>query len=238
MIKSRCSRICARAACRIGRRRTVWAEIGRIMRVGRIAEHAGARPPSVVAAPTGVVGRCRCVTSMPARATAARWRYFRCIRPRLRRGTVRRSAGRVARHADALLVTGVVTRNMAQPLRNTLEATPAPRVVIACGDCALNRGVFADAYGVVGAVGEVVPSTSRCRLPADSHPDCGRAAFGDRPMTVSVYAAAPVTTRLVLRHRGIGSLSQGATTGWASPGSARTGRGAGRLPVQIGWWLR
>ena len=60
------------------------------------------------------------------------------------------------RHADALLVTGVVTRNMAQPLRNTLAATPAPKVVIACGDCALNRGVFADAYGVVGAVGEVV----------------------------------------------------------------------------------
>jgi Ni,Fe-hydrogenase III small subunit len=61
------------------------------------------------------------------------------------------------RHADALLVTGVVTRNMAEPLRNTLEATPKPRVVIACGDCALNRGVFADAYGVVGAVSEVVP---------------------------------------------------------------------------------
>jgi len=61
------------------------------------------------------------------------------------------------RHADALLVTGVVTRNMADPLRNTVAATPQPRVVIACGDCALNRGLFKDAYGVVGAVGEVVP---------------------------------------------------------------------------------
>ena len=61
------------------------------------------------------------------------------------------------RHADGLLVTGVVTRNMADPLRNTVAATPQPRVVIACGDCALNRGVFRDAYGVVGAVGEVVP---------------------------------------------------------------------------------
>src|ERR1044071_1885704 len=40
------------------------------------------------------------------------------------------------RHADALLVTGVVTRNMADPLRNTVSATPQPRVVIACGDCA------------------------------------------------------------------------------------------------------
>lgn len=61
------------------------------------------------------------------------------------------------RHADALLVTGVVTHNMAGPLRATIDATPAPRRVIACGDCAINRGVFADAYGVVGAVTEVVP---------------------------------------------------------------------------------
>ncbi|MEB3069016.1 NADH-quinone oxidoreductase subunit B family protein [[Mycobacterium] vasticus] len=61
------------------------------------------------------------------------------------------------RHADALLVTGVVTRNMAEPLRNTVEATPQPRRIIACGDCALNRGVFAQAYGTVGAVGDVVP---------------------------------------------------------------------------------
>jgi Ni,Fe-hydrogenase III small subunit len=61
------------------------------------------------------------------------------------------------RHADALLVTGVVTHNMVGPLAATIEATPLPRRVIACGDCALNRGVFGDAYGVVGAVGEVVP---------------------------------------------------------------------------------
>ncbi|MHA7666193.1 NADH-quinone oxidoreductase subunit B family protein [Mycolicibacterium sp. HS_4_1] len=60
------------------------------------------------------------------------------------------------RHADALLVTGVVTHNMADPLRHTVAATPLPRVVIACGDCALNRGVFADAYGVLGAVHDVV----------------------------------------------------------------------------------
>lgn len=61
------------------------------------------------------------------------------------------------RHADALLVTGVVTRNMAEPLRATVDATPRPRWVIACGDCALNQGVFEGAYGVVGAVHDVVP---------------------------------------------------------------------------------
>jgi len=61
------------------------------------------------------------------------------------------------RHADAILVTGPVTRNMAVPLLKTLEATPEPRVVIAVGDCARDCGVFRGGYGVVGAVGDVVP---------------------------------------------------------------------------------
>ena len=61
------------------------------------------------------------------------------------------------RHADGLLVTGPVTRNMADPLRKTLEAVPQPRVVVAVGDCARDCGVFRGAYGVEGAVGDVVP---------------------------------------------------------------------------------
>ncbi|HEY5881686.1 MAG TPA: NADH-quinone oxidoreductase subunit B family protein [Nakamurella sp.] len=61
------------------------------------------------------------------------------------------------RHADALLVTGVVTRNMAEPLRRTFEAVPDPKFVVAVGDCARNCGVFAGAYGVVGAVRDVLP---------------------------------------------------------------------------------
>lgn len=61
------------------------------------------------------------------------------------------------RHADVLLVTGPVTRNMEDPLRKTYEATPAPKRVVAVGDCARNCGVFAGGYGVVGAVSDVVP---------------------------------------------------------------------------------
>ncbi|TCN32930.1 Ni,Fe-hydrogenase III small subunit [Kribbella orskensis] len=61
------------------------------------------------------------------------------------------------RHADVLLVTGPVTRNMEDPLRKAFEATPAPKRVVAVGDCAHNCGVFAGGYGVVGAVGDVVP---------------------------------------------------------------------------------
>jgi len=61
------------------------------------------------------------------------------------------------RHADALLVTGPVTRNMTEPLRRTYEAVPAPKLVVAVGDCARDCGVFAGAYGVAGAVADVVP---------------------------------------------------------------------------------
>lgn len=60
------------------------------------------------------------------------------------------------RHADALLVTGPVTRNMEVALRRTREAVPEPCFVIALGDCARNCGAFKGAYGVTGAVRDVV----------------------------------------------------------------------------------
>lgn len=60
------------------------------------------------------------------------------------------------RHADALMVTGPVTRNMTEPLRRTHHAVAHPKLVVAVGDCARNCGVFADAYGVTGAVADVV----------------------------------------------------------------------------------
>src|SRR3989441_4963082 len=61
------------------------------------------------------------------------------------------------RHADLLLVTGPVTRNMEIPLRRTYEATPAPKLVVAVGDCAKSCGVFAGSYAVVGPVDRIVP---------------------------------------------------------------------------------
>ena len=61
------------------------------------------------------------------------------------------------RHADMLLVTGPVTRNMAVPLRKTYEATPDPKLVVAVGDCARTCGVFAGSYAVVGPVARIVP---------------------------------------------------------------------------------
>lgn len=61
------------------------------------------------------------------------------------------------RHADCLLVTGPVTRNMAEPLRLTYEATPDPKIVIAVGDCAHNCGVFQGSYAVAGSVADFIP---------------------------------------------------------------------------------
>lgn len=61
------------------------------------------------------------------------------------------------RHADVLLVTGPVTRNMVDPLVKAYQAMPSPKRVVALGDCARDCGVFAGAYGVQGAVGDFVP---------------------------------------------------------------------------------
>ena len=61
------------------------------------------------------------------------------------------------RHADVLLVTGPVTRNMREALERTWRATPDPKWVVAAGDCAAGCGVFADSPACVGAVSKVVP---------------------------------------------------------------------------------
>jgi Ni,Fe-hydrogenase III small subunit len=61
------------------------------------------------------------------------------------------------RHADLLLVTGPVTRNMEIPLRRTYDATPAPKFVVAVGDCAKTCGVFKNSYALVGPVDRVIP---------------------------------------------------------------------------------
>ncbi len=61
------------------------------------------------------------------------------------------------RHADCLLVTGPVARNMADPLKRAYDATPAPKIVVAIGDCAYDCGVFAGGYGVVGPVSAILP---------------------------------------------------------------------------------
>lgn len=61
------------------------------------------------------------------------------------------------KHADMLLVTGPVTRNMAQAVRQTYEATPEPKLVVAVGACGCSGGIFAGGHAVVGGVDSVIP---------------------------------------------------------------------------------
>jgi Ni,Fe-hydrogenase III small subunit len=61
------------------------------------------------------------------------------------------------RHADVLLVTGPVTKNMREALERTYNATPDPKWVIALGDCAVDGGIFSSSYAVAGGVSGVVP---------------------------------------------------------------------------------
>jgi Ni,Fe-hydrogenase III small subunit len=61
------------------------------------------------------------------------------------------------RHADVLLVTGPVTRNMQTALNRTYHSTPDPKWVVSCGDCALDGGCFAGSPAIVGGVSLVLP---------------------------------------------------------------------------------
>ena len=61
------------------------------------------------------------------------------------------------RHADMLVVTGVVTRNLEQALKMSYEALPEPKLVMACGACAAGGATYGESYAIVGAADKVVP---------------------------------------------------------------------------------
>ena len=113
--------------------------------------------------------------------------------------------------------------------------------MIACGDCALNRGVFSDAYGVVGAVGEVVPVD--VEIPGcPPSPDADRRgpAIRDRQMTATLTVAPPAAPNTVPTN-GFGSAVAGILTSglgalgvWARASSGCSER---TRPLHIGWLL-
>lgn len=131
--------------------------IGKISRLGRIVEPAHDASPATIAPPTGVSGSlqlrhvdCGSCNGCELEITGAFSAMY----------DAERFGARVVaspRHADGLIATGVVTRNMHQPLLNTLRSVPEPRVVIAVGDCAVDGGGFTSGYGVVGSVADVIP---------------------------------------------------------------------------------
>jgi formate hydrogenlyase subunit 7 len=134
---------------------TVRRLAGLIRRTGRVAEPAPPAPPSV-AVPAALTGSVQLRHVDAGSCNGCEIEIAAAFGPVY--DAERYGARLVAspRHADALLVTGVVTHNMVEPLRLTLEATPTPRMVVAVGDCARNCGVLAGGYGVAGAVSDIV----------------------------------------------------------------------------------
>jgi membrane-bound hydrogenase subunit mbhJ len=61
------------------------------------------------------------------------------------------------RHADVLLVTGAVTRMMAERLKRIYEQTPDPKAVVVVGGCGSTSGVFHESYNLVGPVDRIIP---------------------------------------------------------------------------------
>jgi Ni,Fe-hydrogenase III small subunit len=130
----------------------------KIRRTGRVAEPAGPRPGGLSCPKAAALGGSVQLRHVDAGS---------CNGCEVEIGSVfgpvydaeRYGARLVAspRHADGLLVTGPVTRNMAVPLQRTFEAVSQPRIVVAVGDCAIGAGVFVGGYGVTGSVGDVVP---------------------------------------------------------------------------------
>lgn len=130
----------------------------KIRRTGRVAEDAPPRPqaePPGAARDLGGSAQVRCIDAGSCNGCEIEiGNAFGPVYDAERYGT-RLVAS--PRHADVALVTGPVTRNMAEPLRRTVAAMPQPPVVVAVGDCAIDCGEFAGGYGVVGAVSDVVP---------------------------------------------------------------------------------
>lgn len=127
-----------------------------IRRTGRVAEPAPAAPATAPGRPSALAGSVQVRHVDAGSCNGCEIEVGSAFGPVY---DVERYGARLVaspRHADVVLVTGVVTRNMLEPLRRTVDATPQPRLVLAVGDCARSCGVFSGAYGVAGAVSDAV----------------------------------------------------------------------------------
>jgi formate hydrogenlyase subunit 7 len=130
--------------------------IAKIRRTGRVAEAAPPPPTVLATGGPGPRGSIQLRHVDAGSCNGCEVELSGCFSPVY--DAERYGARLVAspRHADGLVVTGVVTRNMESALRKTFDAVAEPKVVVAVGDCACHGGVFSGAYGVVGPASSVV----------------------------------------------------------------------------------
>ncbi len=149
---------CASAAVRIGREFELAARSRRALRI----EFAGAAPATeeapVAAQIKRLFGRSLHLRHLDAGScNACDWELTALLNPvyDVRRLGIDFVAS--PRHADGVIVTGPVTRNLETAVRRTWEAVPDPRIVIAVGTCACSGGIAGRSYASAGGVGEVLP---------------------------------------------------------------------------------
>lgn len=124
----------------------------------RVVEAAATAPDAVAAAITRTLGRSLHLRHLDAGScNACDWELTALLNPTydVRRLGIDFVAS--PRHADGVIVTGPVTRNLEQAVRRTWEAVPDPRVVIAVGACAISGGIAGRSYASLGGVAEVLP---------------------------------------------------------------------------------
>ena len=141
----------------------MWQMLRQILRVGRVTE----APPAPVAATHDsrlqadilrIFGRALCIRHVDAGScNGCELEIHALGNPYYNLEGLGIKFVASPRHADALLVTGPVSRHMAEALRRTYDATPEPKLVIAVGDCGACGGVFGESYASLGGISSVLP---------------------------------------------------------------------------------
>lgn len=141
----------------------MWQMLRQIFRVGLVTQPAPAGEPSMLESKLHadierVFGRALCIRHVDAGScNACELEIHALGNPYYNLEGLGIKFVASPRHADALMVTGPVTRNMADALQRTYNAMPDPKLVIALGDCAACGGVFGESYASLGRVSNVIP---------------------------------------------------------------------------------
>ena len=142
----------------------MWKTLRKIRSIGVITEPAPAADPSLAVAQhlheliRGILGRALCIRQVDAGSCNGCELEIHALNNPLYNieGLGIRFVAS-PRHADMLLVTGPVARNMELALRRTYDATPGPKLVVAIGDCGCTGGIFGESYACAGKVSNIIP---------------------------------------------------------------------------------
>ncbi len=141
----------------------MWHMLRQIFRVGRVTEPPPASDPALLQTRLHddirrVFGRALCIRHVDAGScNGCELEIHALSNPYYNLEGLGIKFVASPRHADALLVTGPVSRHMSEALLRTYAATPEPKLVIAVGDCGACGGIFGENYASLGRIANVIP---------------------------------------------------------------------------------